>query len=1123
MIFFRKKYHQIFNLQIVIIFGLVQFFISSCNIVKKDTLFETVLPSHSGVDFINKVEDTDEMNIFNYRNFYNGGGIAIGDINNDNLPDVYLVANTGKNKLYLNKGNMIFEDISKSSATEGAKAFSTGAVMADVNGDGLLDIYVCNSGELKNDDRANELFINNGDLTFTEKAKEYGLNDKGYSTHAAFFDYDADGDLDMFLLENSSYPVNKLGYKNLRNQRDSLGGQKLFRNNSMSKNNKTGNGKLTMFSDVSKEAGIFGSLIGFGLGISIGDVNNDMFPDIYISNDFYERDYLYINQRNGTFLEDSKNQMGHISYSSMGADIADINNDGNLDIFSTDMLPLDDYRLKTTMVYEDYNLSKTKFESDFYHQFSRNMLQFNNGDNTFSEIGALAGVHATDWSWGALIFDMDNDGLKDLFVANGIYKNVTDQDFVSFLNDDATMQPYLSREKKFNYKDFMDKMSVMPISNYAFRNNGTINFTNEAKRWGLDKPSFTSGAAYGDLDNDGDLDLVLNNTNQQAAILKNRSVESVKTNFLKIKLKGNSKNTQGIGARLRLFADNKMQVLEQMPNRGFESSSDYGMVFGIGSCNVIDSLIITWYDQKIQKIESPKINSTIVLEHKSATLPKRIIQNNPQLFLTNITEKVKLNFEHKENYFIDYDRDGLLKSMYSRLGPGLAVGDINGDGREDVFLGSGKGEQKGLFVQVDDLNFKPASSASLPIDPNAEVAFAQFFDADNDKDLDLLVVTGGNDNFPKDPSLVDYLYLNDGKGNFMNDINFPQIFEAGASAAISDYDLDGDLDIFIGGRLMPAQYGFKPKHHFYKNIGKGRFSIEGTIINNVEKFGMITDAIWADLNLDKYPELIVTQDWGAITILENKKGKYLVPNEIGNTNGWWNRIKATDLDSDGDIDFIVGNSGRNSRIIANTNNPARFISGDFDRNGRVDQIISCISEDGNTYPMVLKNDLQKQIPSIKKKYFYYKDFAKKTLNDFFSAEDLENSFNYIVNQPNTGVLINEQGVLKFKELPVEAQYSPIHGIEIVDFNHDKLPDLLLTGNFFNNQTELGRYDANYGQIFVNLGKGNFHFIPNVKTGLQIRGQIRNSAKIKDTKGNEMIIFAKNSDRAQIFLINKNLK
>jgi enediyne biosynthesis protein E4 len=1080
------------------------FFNNSCKKSSSETLFETLLPENSGITFINKLEENSEMNIFNYRNFYNGAGVAIGDINNDGLTDVYFVANQGENKLYLNKGNLKFEDITNRANVGGKKGFSTGAVMADVNGDGLLDIYVCNSGEIKTDDRANELFINNGDLTFTDKAIEYGLDDKGYSTHAAFFDYDIDGDLDMFLLENSSYPASKLGYKNIRNERDAMAGQKLFRNDG------------EKFTDVSAAAGIYGSLIGFGLGITIGDVNEDQYPDIYISNDFFERDYLYINQKNGNFIEQSKDYMGHISYSSMGADIADINNDGHLDIFSTDMLPLDDYRLKTTMVYEDINLTNTKYESDFYHQYSRNMLQINNGDNSFSEVGALAGVHATDWSWGALIFDMDNDGKKDLFVANGIYKNVTDQDFVQFLNDDNTIQPYATRQKKFSYKDFQEKIAVTPIANYAFKNNGDLDFKNNAINWGLSSLSFTSGAAYGDLDNDGDLDLILNNTNQPAGVFKNNSVEKNKTNFLRVKLKGYKKNSQGLGTKVKVYTKNESQVLEQMPNRGFESSSDYTMVFGLGNNPSVDSIEIVWNDNKRQTIKNPKVNSTLLGDYKNATKftkQDNIITLKPFIDITEPSNLIHIN---KENYFVDFDRDALLKQMYSRQGPALAVADVNNDGFEDVFFGAANGELKKMYLQQTNGKYKESNSASLNIDVTSEVVFAKFFDADNDKDQDLLMVTGGNDNFPNDESLSDYLYLNDGKGNFSKDLRFPKVLESGSSAAVADIDNDGDLDIFIGGRLIPMQYGFTPKHHFYINQGNGVFGIKENTVDPSAEIGMITDAVFTDLNKDKYPELIIAQDWGPIVVFENNKGKITNPKPVENTNGWWNKINATDLDNDEDLDFIVGNGGRNNRIVADKNTNAELWVKDFDNNIRVDQIITCAAEDGKVYPMILKNDLQKQIPTIKKKFIYFKDFGYKTIDEVFDKETLAGAVKRTVNQRNSGILINDAGKLRFEALPVEAQFSPIYGIETFDYNNDKLPDLIMVGNFFDNQTELGRYDANYGQIFINQGKNKFKYLPNKSSGFFVKGQVRNLAKLKGKNGTLSFILAKNSDKSQVF-------
>jgi enediyne biosynthesis protein E4 len=1113
-----KKSSFAFKASYILLFFTI--ILSSCG-GSSDSLFKQISAEESGIQFENKLENADEMNYFNYRNFYNGGGVAIGDINNDGLSDVYLVSNQGENKLYLNKGNFRFEDITKKAGVGGKKAFSTGAVMADVNGDGWLDIYVCNSGEVKTDDRANELFINKQNGTFEEKAAEYGLDDKGYSTHAAFFDYDLDGDLDMFLLENSSIPVNKLGLSNIRNKRDALAGQKLFRNDTsppaprggVLSSNSSPSGGQGAFVDVSESAGIYGSLIGFGLGITIGDVNNDLYPDIYISNDFYEKDYLYINQKNGTFSEQLENQMGHISMSSMGADVADINNDGNLDIFSTDMLPLDDYRLKTTMVYDDYIQTNIKVDSGFYYQYSRNMLQLNNGDNTFSEVGALAGVHATDWSWGALIFDMDNDGQKDLFVANGIYKNVTDQDFVQFLNDEETMRPYREGQKKFSYKDFAEKTEVKPISNYAFKNNGSLNFTNQAKDWGLAEPSFTSGAAYGDLDNDGDLDLILNNTNQPVGIFKNQSVEKNKTNFLKVNLKGYAKNTLGIGTKVKLYNKGEAQTLEQMPNRGFESSVDYSMVFGLGQSTQVDSVVVIWIDGKKQIIKNPKVNSTLTLDYKNANLIYNSFQNTDNQRFVDITSQSNLNFIHQENYFVDYDRDALLKQMYSRMGPALAVGDVNNDGLEDAFFGAANGGLKKLFIQNQNGQFIENSTASLNSETNIEVVSAQFFDADNDKDLDLLMVTGGNDNYPNDPTLADYLFLNDGKGNFMKDTRFPQVFESGASAAIADIDADGDLDIFVGGRLVPAQYGMTPKHHLYRNQG-GIFKVEEGFLPKSESIGMITDATWSDLDNDRYPELILTQDWGGIVVCQNQKGKKLAPEELENTKGWWNRIKSVDLDNDGDMDFVVGNMGRNNRILADENAPAELWAGDFDGNLRIDQIITCASEDGGIYPMILKNDLQKQIPAIKKKFVFFKDFGKKRIDEVFSNGELKGATKRTVNQRNSGVLINEKGKLRFETLPLEAQFSPIYGIEILDYNNDKLPDLMLTGNYFDTQAEWGKFDANYGQILLNKGKNQFQFIPSKTSGFFVKGQVRNLQKIK-IKGKNAYILAKNNDKVQV--------
>ncbi len=1098
-------------------FVLIPFFIllfSNCSKENNAVLFTKLESSQTGITFQNEVKNGKEMNVFKYRNFYNGGGVAIGDINNDGLSDVYFTSNLGTNKLYLNKGNFKFQDISKSAGIEGTKSWSTGVVMVDINGDGLLDIYVCNAGNTLGSQQKNELFINNGNNTFTEKADEYNLADTGITTHAAFFDYDKDGDLDCYILNNSFIPVSSLNYSNKRELRDKDwevadilkgGGDRLLRND---------DGK---FKDVSEESGIYGSLIGFGLGVTVGDVNGDLYPDIYISNDFYERDYLYINNKNGTFTEQIQNWVSHTSQSSMGADMADINNDGKADIFVTDMLPEADERTKTTTSFDNYDLFTRKLNLDFYYQYMQNTLQVNNGNNQFLETAHYSGVGKTDWSWGALLFDMDNDGYKDIYVCNGIYNDLTNQDFMDFFAN-GLIQRMAVTGKKEEMQTIIDMMPSTPIPNYAYKNNKNLTFTNEAMNWGLGTPSFSNGAAYGDLDNDGDLDLIVNNVNMEAFVYQNNSEKNKSNHFLKVKLKGDNKNKFGVGSVVQLFSGKEIIRQELIPSRGFQSSIDYVMTFGIGT-KKIDSVQVIWPNGKFQTIKKVSKNSVMNLNIADAKTDYISKNNNSKPAFS----ETKTPFSaHKENEYIDFDYEGLISKMLSREGPSLAVGDINGDGNEDVFIGGAKGQSGKIYLNNGNDNYTVLTQKEIDSDANFEDTAASFFDADNDGDLDLLVGSGGNEKADQ-ANYKNRLYLNNGKGNFVKSkTTIPTTNNNVSVIAPYDFDNDGDIDVFIGSRSVPGVYGIDPKHLLLENDGKGNFT---NIIDKkafkVNTFGMVTAAVWEDIDNDSKKDLILVGDWTAPIIFKNT-GRRLTEykSNLVDYHGFWNAVSCVDLNNDGKKDLILGNKGTNTTYKATNSNPMKLFTNDFDNNGTIEQITTR-SIAGKDMPINLKQELAKQIPSIKKKNLSYAVYAKKSFQELFTPDIVDNSLQKTANIQESIIAINKgNGKFEIQILPKEVQFSCVNTICQMDVNNDGILDLILGGNQYGFKPQFSRLDGNYGSVLLGNKKGTFSWLPYNQSGFFIKGEVKQLKIIKNKNKAVSFIAVVNDKTPKIFKRNE---
>ena len=1075
-------------------------------------LFQLLTPKQTNIKFVNHISETEYLNVLAYEYFYNGGGVAVGDINNDGLEDVFLVANMNENKLFLNTGSLTFKDITKEAGAALAGrsgAWKTGVTMADVNGDGWLDMYVCYSGKVSDDMRRNQLFINQHNNTFKEEAAAYGLDDKSYSTQAAFFDFDNDGDLDMFLLNHSTKKIDNMELARYRDEVDELAGNKLYEN----RNNH--------FTDVSKKAGIRQNPLTFGLGIAIADINKDGWQDVYVTNDYNEPDYMYINNGNGTFTNQADKSLRYLSQFSMGVDIADFNNDALPDIITLDMLPEDNRRQKLLQLQENYESFSLMVNQGLNPQYMRNMLQLNNGPTPspsgegrgevsrgevpFSEIGQLAGISNTDWSWCPLFADYDNDGFKDLFVTNGYLRDYTNKDFLRYWGD-YKIKKAMDREPVL----MMDLVKAMPstsIANYIFRNNHNCTFSNQQKQWGMDKPAISSGAVYADLDNDGDLDLIVNNINENAFVYRNTATETTKAGFLSLNLRYKQPNLFAIGAKVLLYNHHTVQYAEVNPARGYLSCVTTRLHFGVDSSTIIDSVKIIWPDHTMQLLTNVEANKQLNINYNQ---PQPVTDDDDPVYAGKpiFTPGDKLfTYKHADFPENDFKRQLLMLFMYSKTGPVVAKGDVNKDGLDDLFISGDKDKAGKLYIQNSKGKFYEEPNLFIGDENTSAIAAAAFFDADGDGYVDLYVAKGGYSLFePHTPSLQDELYLNDGKGHLKLFPGSLPDLSANSKSCVRpyDYDGDGDIDLFIGGRVIPGRYPETPTSFLLVNDGKGHFNVAPEPFS---KIGMVTDAQWVDVDKDGRKDLIICGEFMPIAVFANTAGGF-----VDKTNayfdkmpkGFWFSLTVADVDQDGQDDIIAGNLGLNSCIHVSEKEPGELYYADFDNNGSVDPFFNFYVQ-GVSYPFVSRDELNEQIYPMRKKFTSYAAFCMATMKDIFSKEELEKAGRLSVTETRTLLFLNRNGKFAETELPMQAQFSVVTNIIADDFNNDGKKDLLLLGNHSDNRLKIGSINASYGCLLTGDGKGAFNYVSQGPAGFAIKGDVKSATEIKVNNSRYVVI------------------